>query len=297
MRSSGIFAIGLAMAAIGALAAPAAAAATPPPLTYHPLTVSEWPNADGTNGFTTEIDLYNQATGAVTIPAPWTVTFTLPGDERITTLTSPVGRFTQNGQSVTVTVTDPSRPINAGGRSFLYFSGTWRTGDGTVSNVAVNGAASTPSSLVTTGTGVGVGVRLWDNTGTSYIGTTTGRNLPSPIPPGTTRRYLVQVTNVGGAPERLSVYSGPAMRDANGVFSWTSGVVSPVPSWATISPANVSDVLPGMSFTSTVAVTVPAGTPAGTYYGVLWASVVVSPATGQIAMGAQAGIREYITVS
>jgi hypothetical protein len=44
-------------------------------------------------------------------------------------------------------------------------------------------------------------------------------------------------------------------------------------------------------------VAVPPGTSAGTYYGVVWASVVVSPVTGQITMGAQAGIREYITVN
>jgi Cellulose binding domain/NPCBM-associated, NEW3 domain of alpha-galactosidase len=296
MRTTGVLAVTLALAAVGSLGIPAAASAAPPP-TYRPHTISEWANADGTNGFTTEIDFYNQATGAVTIPAPWTAVFTLPGDERITTLSSPAGRFTQTGQQVTVTVTDPDRPINAGGSTFLYLSGTWRTGDGSPSNVAVNGTVLASPQAPVTGTGTGVGVRLWDNTGTAYIGTTTGRNLPNPIPAGSARRYLVQVTNTGGAPESLNVYSAPAARSATGVFTWSPGVTSPVPSWTTSAPADAKNLPPGQSFTTTVTVAVPPGTPAGTYYGVVWANIVVSPVTGQITMGAQAGIREYLTVN
>jgi hypothetical protein len=286
----------LALAAVGSLGIPAAATAEPS-LTYRPLTISEWADTDGTNGFATEIDFYNQAIGAVTIPAPWTAVFTLPGDERTTTLSSPTGQFSQTGQQVTVTVTDPDRPINAGGSTFLRLSGTWRTGDGTVSNVAVNGTALASPPTPVTGTGTGVGVRLWNNTGAAYIGTTTGRNLPNPIPAGSARRYLVQVTNMGGAPESLHVYSAPAARSANGVFTWSPGVISPVPNWTTSTPAHAANVPPGQSFTATVTVAVPPGTPPGTYYGVVWAGVVVSSVTGQITMGTQAGIREYITVN
>jgi hypothetical protein len=296
MRTTGVLAITLALAAVGSLGIPAAATAAPPP-TVRPLPISEWANADGTNGFTTEIDFYNQAIGAVTIPAPWTAVFTLPGDERITTLSSPAGHFTKTGQQVTVTVTDPDRPINAGGSTFLYLSGTWRTGDGNPSNVAVNGTALASPPAPVKGTGTGVGVRLWDNTGAAYIGTTTGRNLPNPIPAGSARRYLVQVTNMGGAPESLNIYSAPAARSANGVFTWSPGVISPVPSWTTLTPATARNVPPGQSFTTAVTVAVPPGTPAGTYYGVVWANIVVSPVAGQITMGAQAGIREYITVN
>jgi hypothetical protein len=296
MRTTGVLAVTLALAAVGSLGI-SAAATTAPALSYRPLTISEWADADGTNGFTTEIDFYNQAVGAVTIPAPWTAVFTLPGDERITTLSNPTGRFSQTGQQVTVTVTDPDRPVNAGGSAFLRLSGTWRTGDGTVSNVAVNGTTLTPPPAPATGTGTGVGVRLWDTTGAVYIGTTTGRNLPNPIPAGSSRRYLVQATNMGGVPESLGIHAAPAARSANGVFTWSPGVLSPVPSWTTSTPATATNVPAGRSFTATVTVAVPAGTPAGTYYGVLWAGVVVSPGTGQITMGAQAGIREYVTVN
>lgn len=133
-----------------------------------------------------------------------------------------------------------------------------------------------------------------------YIGTRYEGKIADPIAPGTSRTYHVLVANTGNAPETMAVYSAAATMSAKGVFSYSS--VSPTSvdaasSWTVVTPASAV-LAPGASYTATVTVKVPAGTPAGSYYAVVWAGPKVTSAkAGSITLAIYAGIREYLTVS
>jgi hypothetical protein len=140
----------------------------------------------------------------------------------------------------------------------------------------------------------------WQSEPDTYIGTKDQGTSPDPIAPGTSRTYHVQVTNAGTATETMAAFPAAAAMSARGVFSWSS--VSPAStdaasSWTTLTPATAV-LAPGASYTATVTVTVPAGTPAGSYYAVLWAGPQAASAKpGTIALAIYAGIREYLTIS
>jgi hypothetical protein len=131
--------------------------------------------------------------------------------------------------------------------------------------------------------------------GTKYEGT-----IPDPFTPGTSRTYHVLVVNTGNVPETMAVFPAAAAMSDSGTFSYTS--VSPesvdaASSWTAVTPDS-ADLAPGASFTATVTVTVPAGTPAGSYYAVLWAGPEAQSASpGNVTLAINVGIREYLTVS
>jgi hypothetical protein len=160
----------------------------------------------------------------------------------------------------------------------------------------------------------GVGVRLTDTTlvnfptnlrspwqaePDTYIGTRYQGTIPDPIAAGTSRTYHVAVTDTGNVPERMAVYSAAAAMSAAGVFSYpgvSPSSVNAASSWTVVGSPGAA-LAPGASYTTTVTVTVPAGTPAGKYYAVLWAGPVAATAKTGITLATYAGIREYITVT
>jgi hypothetical protein len=170
-------------------------------------------------------------------------------------------------------------------------------------------AATTPAPVQ------GVGVQLtdtalvnfpananapWQSEPDTYIGTTDQGKIPAPLAPGTSRTYHVLVTDTGNVTETMAVYSAAATMSATGAFSYTSTAATSVnaaSSWTTVTPASAV-LAPGASYTATVTVTVPAGTPAGSYYAVVWAGPQAQSAKpGTITLAINAGIREYLTVS
>ena len=160
----------------------------------------------------------------------------------------------------------------------------------------------------------GVGVRLtdtslvnfptnllspWQTEPDIYIGTRYQGTIPDPIAAGTSRTYHVVVSNRGNVPETMAVYPAAATMSATGVFSHSSvspTAVNAASSWTVVGSPSAT-LAPGASYTTTVTVTVPAGTPAGKYYAVLWAGPKVATAATGITLAIYAGIREYITVA
>jgi hypothetical protein len=133
-----------------------------------------------------------------------------------------------------------------------------------------------------------------------YIGAKNQGAVADPIAAGATRTYHLAVSNTGNIPETMAAFPAAAAMSAKGVFSWTSvspSAVDAATSWTTVTPPPAT-LAPGASYTATVTVTVPAGTPAGSYYAVLWAGPQAQAARpGSITLAIYAGIREYITVS
>lgn len=78
-------------------------------------TASQWPN-----GFVANVTITN--TGTSTING-WALTFTFPGDQRITSAWK--GTVTQSGQTVTATNTSYNAAITPGASTSLGFQGTW----------------------------------------------------------------------------------------------------------------------------------------------------------------------------
>jgi hypothetical protein len=133
-----------------------------------------------------------------------------------------------------------------------------------------------------------------------YIGTKNQGTIPDPFAAGTRRTYHLLVSNTGNAPETMAVFPAAATMSAKGVFSYSSvspASVDAASSWTIVTPASAV-LAPGASYTAIVTVTVPAGTPAGSYYAVLWAGPRVQSAkAGTVTLAIYAGIREYLTVS
>jgi hypothetical protein len=140
----------------------------------------------------------------------------------------------------------------------------------------------------------------WQPEPDTYIGAKNQGAVADPIAAGTTRTYHLKVSNTGNIPETMAAFPAAAAMSAKGIFSWASvspSAVDAASSWTTVTPAPAS-LAPGASYTATVTVTVPAGTPAGSYYAVVWAAPQAQAAKpGSITLAIYAGIREYITVS
>ncbi len=67
----------------------------------------------------------------------WTVTFTFPGDQKITSFWN--STTTQTGEAVTATNVSYNASISAGGNTAFGFQGTWNTSDSPPTSFSVNG--------------------------------------------------------------------------------------------------------------------------------------------------------------
>ena len=79
-------------------------------------------------------------TPSVTISG-WTLKFTFPGDQKITSAWS--GTETQSGENVTITNASYNGTIAPGGNTSLGFQGTWTNSDAVPTAFTVNGTACT----------------------------------------------------------------------------------------------------------------------------------------------------------
>jgi endo-1,4-beta-xylanase len=92
---------------------------------------SEWPG-----GFTAQVVIAN--TGTTTING-WSLTFTFPGDQKVTSNFN--GSFSQSGENVTLTNAGYNGTIAAGASVTDGFQGTWTSNDTNPSSFSVNGTA------------------------------------------------------------------------------------------------------------------------------------------------------------
>jgi O-glycosyl hydrolase len=97
-------------------------------VTYQP---NEWPG-----GFTANVTIANTSSTAIN---GWTLTFTFPGDQRITNTWS--GTTTQNGANVTIRNVNYNAQIPAAGSTSIGFQGTWAGSDAAPTSFSVNGSA------------------------------------------------------------------------------------------------------------------------------------------------------------
>jgi O-glycosyl hydrolase len=85
-------------------------------------------------GFTASITIINNGTSAIN---GWTLTFTFPGDQKITNAWN--GVASQTGENVSITNEPYNAMIPAGGNTTLGFQGTWNSSDASPTSFAVNG--------------------------------------------------------------------------------------------------------------------------------------------------------------
>jgi hypothetical protein len=89
-------------------------------------------------GFTANVTITNNGSSAIT---GWTLTFTFPGDQKITNAWN--AAVTQTGASVTATNLSYNSTIAAGGSQSFGFQGTWTASDTSPVGFSVNGMACT----------------------------------------------------------------------------------------------------------------------------------------------------------
>ena len=89
-----------------------------------------------TGGFTASVAVNN--TGSTTISG-WTVTFSFPGDQKITNAWN--ATVTQSGTAVTATAASYNNTIAPGGNTSFGFQGTWTSNDSAPTAFSVNGTA------------------------------------------------------------------------------------------------------------------------------------------------------------
>jgi hypothetical protein len=89
-------------------------------------------------GFTANITIANTGGSAIN---GWTLAFTFPGDQKITSAWN--GVATQNGENVTITNESYNATIAAGGSTSLGFQGTWTSSDASPTSFTVNGSTCT----------------------------------------------------------------------------------------------------------------------------------------------------------
>ena len=107
---------------------------SPPPGACHvTYTPNQWQD-----GFTANLTLVNAGSSAIN---GWTLTFTFPGDQKITTAWN--GVESQNGEAVTITNESYNAAIAAGNSTTLGFQGTWTSSDASPTSFSVNGIACT----------------------------------------------------------------------------------------------------------------------------------------------------------
>ncbi|HJP76436.1 MAG TPA: cellulose binding domain-containing protein [Pseudonocardiaceae bacterium] len=85
-------------------------------------------------GFTANVTIANTSTTAIN---GWKLTFTFPGDQKITSTWS--GTTSQNGENVSITNVNYNGQIPASGSTGLGFQGTWSASDASPTSFAVNG--------------------------------------------------------------------------------------------------------------------------------------------------------------
>jgi hypothetical protein len=96
-------------------------------------TQSQW-----SGGFVAGMTITNTGTTAVN---GWTLKFTFPGDQQITSAWN--GTPTQSGENVTITNASYNGAIAPGGNTTVGFQGTWTTSDATPTAFTLNGTACT----------------------------------------------------------------------------------------------------------------------------------------------------------
>ncbi len=96
-------------------------------------TQSQW-----TGGFVASVTISNTGTSAIN---GWTLGFTFPGDQKITTAWN--GVASQSGESVSITNASYNGTIPASGSTSLGFQGTWASSDAAPASFTLNGAACT----------------------------------------------------------------------------------------------------------------------------------------------------------
>jgi hypothetical protein len=94
---------------------------------------SEWPG-----GFTAQVVIANTGTTAMT---SWSLTFTFPGDQKVTSNFN--GAFAQTGENVTLTNASYNGAIAAGASITDGFQGSWTSNDTNPASFSVNGSACT----------------------------------------------------------------------------------------------------------------------------------------------------------
>jgi hypothetical protein len=92
---------------------------------------SEWPG-----GFTAQVVIGNTGTTAIT---SWSLTFTFPGDQKVTSNFN--GGFSQTGENVTLTNASYNGSIAAGSSITDGFQGSWTSNDTNPTSFSVNGTA------------------------------------------------------------------------------------------------------------------------------------------------------------
>jgi cellulase/cellobiase CelA1 len=98
-------------------------------------TQSQW-----TGGFVAQVTIANSGSSAID---GWTLAFTFPGDQQITTAWDD-GTITQSGESVSITNASYNGTIAAGSSTSLGFEGTWSSSDAAPAAFAVNGSTCAP---------------------------------------------------------------------------------------------------------------------------------------------------------
>ncbi len=94
---------------------------------------SEWQG-----GVVANVTINNTGTSAIN---NWTLTFTFPGDTKITNAWN--GIATQAGENVTITNEPYNATIPAGANTAMGFQGTWTNSDAAPTSFAVNGTTCT----------------------------------------------------------------------------------------------------------------------------------------------------------
>ncbi len=84
------------------------------------------------------VTIANTGTSAIN---GWTLRFTFPGDQKITSAWN--GTETQSGENVTTTNASYNARVAPGGNTSLGFRGTWTNSDAGPAAFTVNGAACT----------------------------------------------------------------------------------------------------------------------------------------------------------
>ena len=92
---------------------------------------SQWPG-----GFTAQVTIANTGTTAIN---GWSLTFTFPGDQKVTSNFN--GGFSQSGENVTLTNASYNGAIAAGASITDGFQGTWTSNDTSPASFSVNGTA------------------------------------------------------------------------------------------------------------------------------------------------------------
>jgi cellulase/cellobiase CelA1 len=89
-------------------------------------------------GFTANVTITNNSSSTI---RGWTLTFTLPGDQKITNAWN--AAVTQTGASVTITNLGYNATIPPGGGQPFGFQGSWAASDASPTSFSVNGMACT----------------------------------------------------------------------------------------------------------------------------------------------------------